>query len=125
LIDERSITDEIVYYRLKLINKDESTTLSSTLKMGQALPEYFMLEQNYPNPFNPFTTATVEVFVTSDYTVVVYDLVGNKISELYRGSLEQGIHKFEFDGGKLPSGIYFLEVSSHTSTQAIKMILAK
>ena len=107
------------------MNEDESTTLSSTLKIGQAQQEYFLLDQNYPNPFNPFTTASIEVLVAAEYTVVVYDLVGNKIAELYHGALEQGIHKFEFDGGKLPSGIYFLEVSSQTSTQAIKMILAK
>ncbi len=125
MIDQRNSLDEIVYYRIKLINDDESVLYSPTLKLGQAQQENFHIEQNYPNPFNPLTTTTVEVLASDNFSVIVYDLVGNKIATIYDGMLEKGIHKFDFDGSQLPSGIYFLEVSSRSFTQAIKMILAK
>ncbi|PKL89088.1 MAG: hypothetical protein CVV23_07180 [Ignavibacteriae bacterium HGW-Ignavibacteriae-2] len=125
LIDQKNKYSEIVYYRIKQINKDNSTTYSSILKVGQGERETFFIEQNYPNPFNPVTTTKVEILNTSEFNIVVYDLVGTKIADIYNGVLEKGIHKFDFDGSNLPSGIYFLEVSSKTSTQAIKMILTK
>lgn len=125
LLDQRNIQDEIVYYRVKIVNNDESILYSPALKLGQAKQENFLIEQNYPNPFNPLTTTSIEVLTADEFDVVVYDLVGNKILTVYNGVLEEGIHRFDFDGSNLPSGIYFLEVSSKSFTQAIKMILAK
>ncbi len=125
IIDEKNSRDEVVYYRIRQLNKDGSELYSAVLKVGQTVTESFLLEQNYPNPFNPATTITVEVLYDSEFDLVVYDLVGNKITQLHSGYLSEGIHKFEFDGTELPSGIYFMEASSQFSTQAIKMILAK
>lgn len=116
---------EVVYYRIKQINKDGTSTYSAQVKIGQGEVTEFKLEQNYPNPFNPETTISVEVLITGDYHVAVYDLVGKKIETLYRGTLSTGMHSFMFNGAGLPSGIYFLEVKTSTTNEVMKMILAK
>jgi hypothetical protein len=125
IIDEKNNDDEIVYYRIHQLNKDGSELYSGVLKVGQAITQSFVLEQNYPNPFNPLTNITIEVVYDSEFTLRVYDLVGNEIQLIHSGYLSKGIHQFEFDGTELPSGIYFMEANSQFTTQAIKMILAK
>jgi hypothetical protein len=123
--DSKDLTSEVVYYRVIQLNKDNSEVFSNQLKVGQGAIEEFSLEQNYPNPFNPVTNITLEVFISGDYKISVYDLVGKKMVDVYQGNLGAGKHSFTFDGSELPSGIYFYEVVSPSSSQVMKMILAK
>jgi hypothetical protein len=124
-VDNRNEQDEVVYYRIRQLNKDGSTNYSSGIKLGSAQIDYFNIEQNYPNPFNPSTSVTVEVFFEAEYEITVYDLVGTKIEIIYKGPLARGIHVFDFDGSNLTSGVYIFEVSSQYTNRAIKMLLAK
>ena len=95
------------------------------MKIGNKEGQDFNLSKNYPIPFNPVTSIYVEVIMPSDFEVKVYDLVGNTVSNLYKGYLAEGMHTFVFDGSNLPSGIYFYEVLSPKSQSVKKMILAK
>jgi len=124
-IDEILNNDEVSYYRVKQINKDGTEVMSAEVKIGKKNPAEFKVRQNYPNPFNPLTNIYVDVLTTTQIKVNVYDLVGNKIEQLYNGILPQGFHTFPFNGSNLPSGIYFFEVVSPHAQIIKKMILAK
>lgn len=123
--DARSPEDELVYYRIRQINKDGSTVYSSQVKIGQGNIELFSINQNYPNPFNPVTTITLEMFEDADVDITVFDIMGKKIEKLHTGFLTKGLHTFNFDGSELPSGIYLYEVKSLYNTEVQKMILTK
>ena len=123
--DEKKPGNEIVYYRLKQINKGGAVVYSSTVKIGQVEQLTFNLEQNFPNPFNPETRITIEMLEQDEVEIYVYDLVGKKIQKLHEGSLGQGRHSFVFNGANLPSGIYFFEAKTPTSSVVRKMILTK
>jgi len=123
--DELFGENEVTYYRVKQINSDKSEVYSVEVKIGNKSIQEFNLSQNYPNPFNPITSIYVEVIFPSELKVNVYDLVGNNVGRLHDGYLGEGMHTFEFDGSKLPSGIYFYEVISPKSQVVKKMILAK
>ena len=123
--DEIINENEVAYYRVRQINEDESEVFSAEVKIGNREIQEFNLSQNYPNPFNPITSIYVEVIIPADFEVNVYDLVGNNVSKLHDGFLAEGMHTFEFDGSKLPSGIYFYEVISPKAQIVKKMILAK
>ena len=114
-----------MYYRIKQVNLDKTEVFSEIVKVGQGVVEDVILEQNYPNPFNPKTQIEFELVQDSDVEVVVYNLAGKEVALLNRGFLSKGIHKFEFDGSELPSGIYLFQVVTSQSTQTRKMILAK
>jgi len=124
-LSERIDNTEIIYFRIKQINKDGSIIYSSQVKVGQGKQEEFIIGQNYPNPFNPTTQISIEVLQGSDFEIVVYNLEGKKISVLHEGFLAAGNYKFTFDGSDLPSGIYLFKAWSPNSSQTKKMILAK
>ncbi len=74
---------------------------------GMPAPERFSLEPNYPNPFNPSTVLTCIFRVASRAKLVVYDLLGRRVSVLFDGLQPPGIRRVTFDGSGLSSGIYF------------------
>lgn len=116
---------EIVFYRLKQINKDGSFAYSSQVKVGVGKVESFRLSQNFPNPFNPSTKITIEIMEDSFFELTVYDITGKKIAGLFKGQIQKGKHNFEFNGSELPSGVYFYEAKTSATSEIRKMILSK
>jgi len=107
----------------------------------EEIPTEYSLEQNFPNPFNPVTKIryTIPGLTLLDpqieklVTLKVYDVLGNEISTLVNEEKQAGNYEIEFDGSKLPSGIYFYQLkvrdrfsnSGQSFIQTRKMILLK
>jgi len=112
-----SYTDDLVsggtyYYRLKQIDYDGSFTYSDVVEVDIGLPIRFTLEQNYPNPFNPSTTIRFAIPVDAKVAVKVYNLVGEKVSEVVNNNYSAGVHMVVFDASDLTSGIYFYRIDA-------------
>ena len=127
-----SFTDDQVLlgnhkYKLKQIDNDGTFEYSNEIEVFVgAIPDGIKLEQNYPNPFNPNTTIRFAVEDATEGFLIVYDAIGNKITELFRGSIEAGrVYKVEFDGNSLASGIYMYRLHTLESIESQKMILVK
>ncbi|MBK7447495.1 MAG: SBBP repeat-containing protein [Ignavibacteria bacterium] len=67
----------------------------------------YKLSQNYPNPFNPETVIRYQLTSSSFASVVVCDVLGNEVKTLLSNTKPAGNYEVEFNGGYLPSGIYF------------------
>ncbi len=124
-LDQKDETSEVLYYRVKQVDKDGSVVYSSQVKVGQGLFEPFVVEQNYPNPFNPKTSIVVELLEDTEVRVVIYNLEGKEIVRLHDGSLNKGVHKFTFDATDLPSGVYLYKIETPEYSQTKKMVLTK
>lgn len=124
-IDGTDNKSEIVYYRIKQINKDGSVIYSSQVKVGLGTIEQFKLNQNYPNPFNPLTSIELDLFEDSEIEIIIYNIEGQEVVILQKGFLSKGLHRFEFDGKDLPSGVYLYKVASPLYSQTKKMLLTK
>ncbi len=90
----------------------------------------FELYNNYPNPFNPITTIKFQLPKKSDLSVVVYDILGNKVRTLEKGTRNAGVHTIQWDGKnnkneKVSSGIYFYTLKTSEFNRTHKMILLK
>ncbi len=90
----------------------------------------FMIYQNYPNPFNPQTVIPFKLGGKAEVNVVVYDVLGQEISQLLDDkTLGAGTWDIRFNGSLLPSGIYFALVtikgSTYENRKILKMLLLK
>jgi len=84
----------------------------------------------YPNPFSAGASLDLELPVTVDVTVSVFDVTGKRVR---RGRTEQiaaGTKQLTFDGrddtGRLlPSGVYFCRIKAAGETITRKMVIAR
>jgi bacillolysin len=107
-------------------------TRATDVKDGhQTVPNSFSLMQNYPNPFNPSTSISYQLSAASDVNLTVFDVLGRKVATLVNGRQNAGVHTAVFEGGNLPSGVYFCRLSSIgregtvSNTAVRKMVLLK
>jgi hypothetical protein len=87
------------------------------------LPTNFAI-RNYPNPFNPTTTIEMALPVASNWTLSVYNMLGQKVKD-FSGYNEAGIQKVTFDATTLASGIYFYKFAANNNEITKKMVLLK
>ena len=86
----------------------------------------YKLYQNYPNPFNPITQIKYLLPEPNHVTILVYDILGKRVSDLIDKRQSEGSYEIEFDASTLPSGIYFYSlVADNNIVQTKKMLLIK
>jgi hypothetical protein len=64
----------------------------------EVVPLEFALGSNYPNPFNPTTTIPVAIASKGSVTLEVWNILGQRVRELFRGDIEPGRYSFVWDG---------------------------
>ncbi|PKL84408.1 MAG: hypothetical protein CVV24_00285 [Ignavibacteriae bacterium HGW-Ignavibacteriae-3] len=105
----------------KIVSANGTTNVTE----NDAVPTEFNLDQNFPNPFNPSTTIQFAVPEAGVYSLKVYNILGEEIAELISGQLVSGVHKVNFDAGRLASGMYIYRLSGSKVNITKKMILMK
>lgn len=116
---------------LQIINEQASGLVATPVEepAPQSLP--FSLYQNFPNPFSENTMFKFDLFTAAYVDLEVYNLLGEKVAEVYSRELAQGTHEIEWKRTKasLPSGtyIYRLKVrplnSGHTFEVNRQMVI--
>lgn len=94
------------------------------------LPREFELSQNFPNPFNPSTTISYSVPRASYVSLVVYNLLGQRIATLVDAVIPPGRYETEWNGRdengvSVSSGIYFYHLGAGDYSETLKMVLMK
>jgi hypothetical protein len=95
------------------------------------VPTEFSLEKNYPNPFNPTTNIRYAIPEQGNVKLVVYDLLGNKVSTLVSKSMKAGNYNavwnaYDDMGVKVSSGVYFYRLMVDNKIVGTKkMVLMK
>ena len=116
-------------YRLKQIDYDGKTEYSNAILVEVAAPDKYVLLQNYPNPFNPSTTIGFSIPQTSNVSIDIFNVVGERVASLVNQTLEAGYHSVDFNASNLSSGtyIYQLKASGQNGTfvETKKMLLMK
>lgn len=115
----------VSFYRLKQTDYDGSFSYSEVAEAEFSGVTEFRLSQNYPNPFNPGTTIEFSLPYKSDIRLAVYDITGKQVSVIASGLTEAGLHRVEFDGSELPSGIYICRLTAGEFSAQQKLTLLK
>jgi hypothetical protein len=112
-------------YRLKQIDNDGKFEYSKEIEVELISPNNYTLEQNYPNPFNPSTVISYSLPSASNVKLIVYNTIGQTVNVLENGYKNAGNYSIQFNGGNLPSGIYFYRLEAGQFSQVKKMMLVK
>jgi V8-like Glu-specific endopeptidase len=112
-------------YRIKQIDYDGTFTYSKLVEVDITAPDNYALFQNYPNPFNPSTTIKFSVPAEAVVQLNIFNAIGEKVAEVFNGSLNAGYHEMIFDASALTSGIYFYRLESNEFVISKKMMLIK
>jgi FlgD Ig-like domain/FG-GAP-like repeat len=107
-----------------------NNTLITTVADWETPPDKFNLIQAYPNPFNPELNIVVQLKEKSTVNIVIYNILGERVKEVFQGDLNSGIHTFLWRGKNdsnsvLPSGSYIVQLSTNFYNQAIKVTFLK
>ncbi len=96
----------------------------------QNVPDRLQLFPNYPNPFNPLTNITYFLPTDAQVRLTIFNLRGEKVTELTDESQTRGWKKALWDGRdwrgkKVASGIYFCRLQTRQKCEIIRMVLLK
>ncbi|MBW6515200.1 MAG: T9SS type A sorting domain-containing protein [Candidatus Cloacimonetes bacterium] len=106
---------------------------SHDLSVGDDLvvvPKSPRLLQNYPNPFNPETTIKFILEREGVVLLEIYNIKGQRITELINEKLPQGEHSIVWNpltakGKDLPSGVYLYRLRTDGYERTRKMLFLK
>jgi flagellar hook assembly protein FlgD len=84
----------------------------------------------FPNPFNPSTTLSFTLPAAGEVTLEVLDISGRRIATLVDGVTAAGEHALVWEGRdqagrQLPSGVYFVQLSTPSQVECQRLVLLK
>ena len=91
---------------------------------------YFKLGNAYPNPFNPSTTLTYYLPSSASVRLIIYDMLGNVVSNLINTNQSSGYKSIQWDatnnqGEPVSAGVYLYKIQAGDFVDTKKMILLK
>jgi hypothetical protein len=108
-----------------------SQPLFGIKKISEKIPQNFKLYQNFPNPFNPSTVIKFSLPYHSNkgariIKIILYDILGRKISVLVDEQLRGGGYEVGWDASNYTSGIYFYQlIADGNLIDTKKLVLIK
>jgi photosystem II stability/assembly factor-like uncharacterized protein len=94
------------------------------------IPQVFEISDPYPNPFNPSVNLEYHLTHETQVTVTIFDLLGRKITELFKGHQFAGKYRLNWNGkdksGKpVSSGIYLIRFKNQREELTKKVVLMR
>ena len=88
------------------------------------------LHENYPNPFNPTTTLRFDLPEVSDITLIIYNMLGQKVRTFDYQNTSAGYHSVTWDatndlGQPVGAGVYLYQLQTKNFVKTRKMVLLK
>jgi aminopeptidase N len=85
--------------------------------------EYFL--EAYPNPFNPITTISFTIPKSSFVSLIIFDELGRRVSDLTSEELKAGRYNFTWNAGGFSSGIYYCRLQAGEFVETKKLVLLR
>ena len=85
--------------------------------------EQLILSQVYPNPTNERTTISLELEAAGDVKIVLSDVLGQELLQIYDGFATAGTFSKTFTTENLSRGVYFLKILSGKNFTVEKIVV--
>ncbi len=109
-----------------LLKSSLGEPMTAVLTSGTARPAQHRLGDSYPNPFNPAVVLPLDLATdAAEVSLMVYDVLGRRVRQVWDGPLRAGSHRFVWDGrdeaGKgVAAGVYLYQVEVDGRMEAKK-----
>jgi hypothetical protein len=78
-----------------------------------------------PNPAVNEALVGYRILENTTVEIALYDMLGNKVKEIYSGNTNPGEYAYKFETSDLNSGLYFVNVKAANAQQSIKLMVIK
>ncbi len=100
------------------------------INTGMTDPEYSKEEfitnlNSFPNPFQNKTEISFNLVGKSRVTVNITNTLGELVEKLSSEKMEEGFHRFIWDAGSRPDGLYFLNILTENRIFTRKLLLSR
>ncbi len=117
-------------FKIEVRDKNDFGTISGINPDYKATPFTYQLRQNYPNPFNPETRISFEIPQAQKVSLIIYNVLGQKVRTLVDDSFNAGRHVINWDGlndsySRVPTGMYFYRIKAANYIATRKMLMIK
>lgn len=114
---------------LEVYHETENTVVS-VKDEPQCTPNGYLLMQNYPNPFNSETKICYQLPEKCQVSLIIYNMLGQQISELVNQEQPAGFHSVLWDGKNdqsqaVASGVYLLVMNAKQFRHVKKLLLLR
>jgi hypothetical protein len=75
----------------------------------------------FPNPFSDNTTLSFSAAEAGQATVVVYNLIGEKVIEMNLGNIAAGTQSLQLNFSSLEAGIYLVNLNAGNETSTLRV----
>ncbi|MDI6767933.1 MAG: T9SS type A sorting domain-containing protein, partial [Bacteroidota bacterium] len=116
---------EYIYVCLDLYLRYIRDELITSVKEKDNTTTSFQLLQNYPNPFNLTTKIAYTLPASAFTTLKIYNFIGEEIATLREERQNAGCYEFIWNSEGLPSGLYFVRLTSEYFIQTRKLLLIR
>lgn len=105
-------------------------TLTSIAETPAITPSELTLYPNFPNPFNPATTIRYQLREAGKVKIVLFNLLGEEVRNLFDGWQTAGKHALSWDGRNQhglnsSSGVYVCRIDSGNRSVTRKLLLLR
>jgi hypothetical protein len=116
----------MTYDSIPIVGKDCVIIIK---KKGSKISDGYSVS-NHPNPFNPATEISFSLPERAQVSLVIYNILGEKVKTLVNQTMEAGNYNVTWDskdeaGNSVASGIYFYRLKTENFDQTMKMLLMK
>ena len=112
-----------------IVQQWEQQHLTGVQNKPEVRPLKFALSQNYPNPFNPVTNINYQISRPANVSLIVYDILGQRVKTLVNGVKQAaGLKQVTWDGtndsgNQVASGLYFYKLVVDNKIVATKKMM--
>jgi|GEM_PF-2019620 len=103
----------------------KTTETNGSSETDVTIPSDFSLSPAWPNPFNASTRFSYSLTKNQVVNVSVFDVMGRQIQTLEHGKMAAGTHSLNWNANRLPSGSYYIRVSTAGQVLSQKVVLIK
>ncbi len=125
---EQNFTSDLTFYP-EQVEIDTTHILCEVRSLTTSVQESKIVSSTeisvYPNPVITGNIAGIELGIQSFDTeyIGVYNNLGEKVMDVFAGSLEPGMYKFTFSTEALSSGVYYIRSNNSRSHQMAKIVI--